>query len=222
MGNFESAGGGVIANNGKVGVTLYTEESGGWYVDIFSDEYVTDGINYIAGTYDGANFKLYINGKMVNSTPLTGNVKVSPLPFVIGNPTKDSDGNIRTSCPSNKVLKAAVFDTVLTLDEINGLKTKNGSSFVQEKKYSINYLLEGGRMNNYPSSYSTGDAISLPTPTREGYDFVGWIDTTKEYNELNYIFNSTGFEQINTGLREPNGFAVEAGISFKDRVGINT
>lgn len=28
MGNFESAGGGVIANNGKIGVTLYTEESG--------------------------------------------------------------------------------------------------------------------------------------------------------------------------------------------------
>lgn len=153
---------------------------------------------------------------------LSGTVKVSSMPVTIGNPGP-SDGKIYATCNNAKVIKAAVFDTALTLDEINGLRSNKTASDVSSRKYSISYELEGGTLTgSYPTTYTAGYKTQLPTPTKEGYEFVGWIDETKEYNELNYIYNTTGYEQINTGLQLPNGFSVEAGIVLEDRPGITT
>ena len=41
--------------------------------------------------------------------------------------------------------------------------------------YSITYQLGGGTNSGYnPSSYRTGDSITLREPTRNGYTFIGW------------------------------------------------
>ena len=42
---------------------------------------------------------------------------------------------------------------------------------------NIVFDLDGGICDNLPTTYEEGTELSLPTPTKEGYDFLGW-----EYN----------------------------------------
>ena len=42
---------------------------------------------------------------------------------------------------------------------------------------NIVFDLDGGICDNLPTTYEEGNELSLPTPTKEGYDFLGW-----EYN----------------------------------------
>ncbi|MDO5118388.1 MAG: InlB B-repeat-containing protein, partial [Eggerthellaceae bacterium] len=48
------------------------------------------------------------------------------------------------------------------------------------KKYSITYKLRGGTFSgSYAKTYTYGKGRTLPTPTRNGYEFAGWYkDTT--------------------------------------------
>ena len=44
-------------------------------------------------------------------------------------------------------------------------------------RYKITYHLNGGKLSeDAPDSYTANDKITLETPTRAGYDFVGWYD----------------------------------------------
>ena len=45
--------------------------------------------------------------------------------------------------------------------------------------YNLIFDLDGGTCADLPTSYEEGNELSLPTPTKEGYDFLGW-----EYNGL--------------------------------------
>ena len=50
-------------------------------------------------------------------------------------------------------------------------------------EYQIMYVLNGGTVSDNPISYTIeSEDITLNNPTREGYEFVGWMD--EEDNEL--------------------------------------
>ena len=52
-----------------------------------------------------------------------------------------------------------------------------------EYEYSITYYLDGGTQEaNAPSGYNYGQEITLPTPTKEGYNFRGWY-TDKDFTQ---------------------------------------
>ena len=58
-------------------------------------------------------------------------------------------------------------------------------------EYNIKYELNGGTNNeNNPSSYNTGDTITLSFPTKEDYMFMGWY--TDSANEIKEIADKTG------------------------------
>jgi uncharacterized repeat protein (TIGR02543 family) len=61
-------------------------------------------------------------------------------------------------------------------------------------KYEITYELNGGELPegvSNPAEYTVESDITLPIPTREGYNFVGWYD--KKDNKIEKIVNgSTG------------------------------
>lgn len=40
--------------------------------------------------------------------------------------------------------------------------------------YTINYDLADGELDSAPTHYTVDEAVSIPDPTREGYDFAGW------------------------------------------------
>ncbi len=40
--------------------------------------------------------------------------------------------------------------------------------------YSVTYNLDGGSMSGQKTSFTREDSFTLPTPTKDGYEFVGW------------------------------------------------
>lgn len=72
---------------------------------------------------------------------------------------------------------------------IKGL-TKNCSSAV----YTINYVMNGGtKTADLPTTYSSNSGtITLPTPTRSGYHFLGWYTDSSFTNKITSISGSTG------------------------------
>ena len=42
--------------------------------------------------------------------------------------------------------------------------------------YKIYYNLDGGVCDNLITSFKYGESVTLPTPTKEGYEFVGWYE----------------------------------------------
>ena len=62
-------------------------------------------------------------------------------------------------------------------------------------KYSISYKLNGGKNSNKnPKSYTVGTStITLKSPTRKGYKFVGWYSDKKLTQKVTKITKgSTG------------------------------
>jgi hypothetical protein len=44
----------------------------------------------VAGTYDGSNLRLYVNGQLICTQPLTGKIRVDANPITIGGEENDS------------------------------------------------------------------------------------------------------------------------------------
>ena len=62
----------------------------------------------------------------------------------------------------------------------------------------ITYHLNGGEnAENAPASYEVGKVLTLPTPTKEGYDFLGW---TKSSSSTKYIFELTASQTGDVNL----------------------
>ena len=54
----------------------------------------------------------------------------------------------------------------------------------EEVKYSINYNLDGGTCANLINEFTDGASITLPVPTKEGYEFLGWYEGETLVNAL--------------------------------------
>lgn len=55
----------------------------------------------------------------------------------------------------------------------------------EEKEYKITYYLEGGtNPNNAPTTYTLSNIPNLPTPTKDGYDFTGWMLNGEKISQL--------------------------------------
>ncbi len=76
--------------------------------------------------------------------------------------------------------KAGKFRDVIESEEI-----KVGKGTVTEIKHSINYELDGGKLEGAPTEYVEGKGLtSLPTPTKEGYEFEGWYYNGNKVTEI--------------------------------------
>lgn len=83
--NFQDGGAGIWLSDGKPAFSVYSETQGK-YIEIFASEQLKVGVKTrIVGDYDGSNMYLYVDGKLVAQTALTGKV---------GKPQHDVGGRI--------------------------------------------------------------------------------------------------------------------------------
>lgn len=67
--------------------------------------------------------------------------------------------------------------------------------------YNITYELNGGTISeSYATTYTIEDSITLPTPTRDGYDFIGWDENATIFAEI--PTGSTGNRQFTAAWAE--------------------
>ena len=50
------------------------------------------------------------------------------------------------------------------------------ATWVEKDKYNITYVLEGGTVEGNPDTYTEDDSFTLNNPTKDGFEFLGWID----------------------------------------------
>jgi len=82
---------------------------------------------------------------------------------------------------SAKTIKAlAEGKVILTVTTSSGLNQSMWLRVAAPAVYAINYELNGGECSELVTSYtSVSEGVALATPTREGYNFVGWYDNAE-------------------------------------------
>ena len=91
-----------------------------------------------------------------------------------------------------------------------------------DSKFSITYNLDGGILENAPSDYEKGKGlVSLPIPTKDGYNFLGWyfgdekVESISNDMKENVVLNAkwekiknlysvkyNGYDNLNTSVYE--------------------
>ena len=73
----------------------------------------------VIGTYDGTYSRLYINGQEEGNNTITGKIKPSSMPIIIGGNSDGTPSNVIAGNPSYTTLSdVLIFDRALTAEEI--------------------------------------------------------------------------------------------------------
>lgn len=73
--------------------------------------------------------------------------------------------------------------------------------------YDIVYNLNGGEIENAPSSYNIEESVIIPKPEKKGYNFIGWAERDSEGFIENYEITKDTIGDIElTANYEPNAY----------------
>ena len=127
--NTEGAGFDIYVNNDKKIYFDVLTENNSSYTTLTSSAISTNTWYTVVGTYDGSTLKLYLNGSLVASTSVSGAIKTSVTPIVIGADPGVSGG-------VSNLFKGIISDVIVIKDSISqSLISSNYSSNVT---YSTN------------------------------------------------------------------------------------
>ena len=103
------------------------DPDGAHYQNIKSDEDMPVGEwIHLAGTYDNATFKLYVNGRLVKSAPCTVPFRFADQnPLIIGGNT-NTQGKQWVDCFHGRIDDVRLYSRVLREDEISKLHAAAG------------------------------------------------------------------------------------------------
>lgn len=99
---------------------------------------------------------------------------------------------------SSNVSDIVTLSTILGYENGGDLIAPNNVTIVSEKIYKVTFDANGGQTPDYSKGVINGKEYGdLPTPTRDGYTFLGWYKNTLpgEYQEVEYI-ESDGTQYI--------------------------
>ena len=127
--NTEGAGFDIYVNNDKKIYFDVLTENNSSYTTLTSSAISTNTWYTVVGTYDGSTLKLYLNGSLVASTSVSGAIKTSVTPIVIGADPGATGG-------VSNLFKGIISDVIVIKDSISqSLISSNYSSNVT---YSTN------------------------------------------------------------------------------------
>lgn len=119
FGNWEKAGFGIYINPDKMfGAQLYIDGASNYsYINVDCPD--LDKEHTYIQTYDGSTQKVYIDGILKAQKSISGNVKVSTEPFLIGANPANSKPTTYFGFSNVNVTHAILFDRTLTASEIS-------------------------------------------------------------------------------------------------------
>ncbi|MGI2747703.1 LamG-like jellyroll fold domain-containing protein [Bacillus cytotoxicus] len=182
----EIRGQGILQNTESGGIGFESTKNG--YVELWAHiggNYKRVGVQleanqtyHIAGTYNGNEVAIYVDGKKVNSIPATGNVSHPNVPFAIGaDPSSNGNGGIPLH---GQVALAKLYSKALNASEVAAAYREFAN---RTKIEQLNDLYEeiGKGKETLAGSYEFGD--------KEGqYSKVAFIELENRYNEAKNVF----------------------------------
>ena len=193
LSNLETAGANIYFFDSKIYFSVYVEELQK-YVFVQGPE-MNIGTKYtLAATYDGNLMKLYVNGELLVQDNVTGTIKVSILPFLIGANPGLTD-NSHSSFSNTDIYQVAIYNRALSEDEIkestsNEIKVVDDTGllryldFTNKTNYETNEII--------PESVIESFFVWIPKYRYQlwdlgTYDSLTEIDTSKVH-EIPIIF----------------------------------
>ncbi len=101
--------------------------------------------------------KLYVNDKFISDIAMEARKIMAPRESLT-----EKENSIK--------LMTVVGDKEYLLEEFIYINE------VEETKYNISYNLDGGAYDNLVNEFTDAKEVTLPTPTKEGYEFLGWYE----------------------------------------------
>lgn len=142
------------------------------FVQVTGSTNLTNGAWYhLAGTYDGSNVKIYMNGVEKGSTPATGSIQSTTLPLSIG--ARSADGSTFSYNFYGMVDEVKVFNRALSAAEIQDAYNGNyGTAFSSSSQAFLPNAPFGSCSSDAKAEFS--GYISIPSATPYG-SFGGTI-----------------------------------------------
>ena len=117
----------------------------------------------------------------------------------------------------SEVLNFAIDEALENKFEATTIPGMNVTVYAKWNKlpvYSaINYKLDGGvNPSEAPATYEEGVGVTLPTPTKEGYEFLGWVVSlesstiTNAFLYKSSLMISTSPIKLTFGLTSPTAY----------------
>jgi glycerophosphoryl diester phosphodiesterase len=170
----------------KVATTVSAERPGIPQADLISGEWI-----HLAGVYDGTAAKIYLNGVLKDSHPLTGNVKAGQV-LMLGR-----SGNASPSYFKGSLDNIHVFSKALSEDEIKDLYQNSKTAAIKtpvsvEQNYEESIPVSFALSQNYPNPFNPTTKINFSLPksglvTIKLYDILG-----KEVEIIENTFRNAG------------------------------
>lgn len=116
----------------------------------------TDGyvfkLNAGGGTFSSSDKVVVLNGKTTLPTPTRNG-------YTFLGYSNSSNGNV---------------DYSISVNDVKSIDDKEIYAKWQVNTYTISYNLNGGTISGNKTNYNVEESFTLPTPTRNGYTFLGW------------------------------------------------
>ncbi len=133
FGNWEGAGGGFWIDSPSIGLDQYINGDG--YKQVVVEYNFSLNTYYtVVGVYNGTEISIYIDGQNIGSNQISGNIKPSIPPILLGaNPKPNGEP---TDDSYTTFTDALIFDTALTEEEIR----ENFSGTIDKEKIIDQYV----------------------------------------------------------------------------------
>jgi len=179
---------------------------GGWYADSkfttkwdFANKKITKAVT-VYGKWTANNYTIKYNGNGATSgsmKALTGRTYGKSYKLT-ANAFKKS-GYVFTGWNTVKGGTGTAYADKASVKNLTGVSGGTVTLYAQwTKKYSITYVLDGGKNSSgNPSGYTKLEKITLSKPTKAGYTFEGWYTDSKYKNKITAISKgSTGNKKL--------------------------
>lgn len=207
----------------------------GWNVGIRTNDNVSHLIHWggglpvlnewyhLAMTYDGATLKMYVNGQLRNSAPVTGNLKINTRDFSIG-----SDNNAQKFF-NGSIDEVKIYGTALSQTEIQAnynhaeeITDQDGDGVIDAEDDYPNDPARAFR-NLYPAEGYGSLAFEDLWPGKGDYDFNDLVVdyqftiVTNSANKVTEVLSKFAVRAIGAGFANGFGFQLPgAGLQSSD------
>ena len=237
-----------ITNNYGTTITLDTPERLGYTFDgwtltgdgsLVGNTYTyADGNGTVTANYTVNTYTITYNGltdeeKAALNNPISYTVENT---FTLNNPQDrlDADGDVYEAFTGWTYGQSTSENVTINAGTTGNLEFTANFIHVDPDTYTIAYDLAGGTVSeSNPTSYTKKtESFTLHNPTKEGYDFAGWIGTglttptltvtiprlstgnrsyTATYTPINYTITYNGLtDEEKTALGNPTGYTIES------------
>ena len=176
-----------------IGTGAFNKESGDTIIFNFPEQSMAEQLP--VNTYNPEYGEFAVEGTSLYQTvifdAISGNCSETERPYKIGGTYKDFPDATKSAYSFDGWYTAIENGKKLSITDVVGFNDITVYARYSPVTYTVTYNLDGGVANGLVTKYTVENTdFVVPTPTKSGYEFVGWtVDTSSTVNKT-YIVDT--------------------------------